>query len=228
MDRMPFFNFAYPEQWELLADIRKSEGERQVFPCPANADHYEGDRRISELYLEVQHNDRAEQVIWGDGCAIHESILESFSREGFTGYRTKPATVCFQDGTISREYRELVITGWAGVARKESGMQIVESCPSCHWGWYSPIKDYSKVIDWDQWTGDDFFVVWPLRGMILCTERVAVWLKRNSVRSLTLEKGFAVLEECKALSNAKTFGGRLSSFFPEDLAIKYGRAIGLE
>lgn len=228
---IPFFNFTFPKDSErLLAGVNEMAVEREVFPCPISNAHDEGDRRIAPLYFELKHDNRYEHIIWSWDlqCAVHKKILEGFASQGFTGYRVEPATVSFQDGYISHDYFEFRVVGWAGVAKEESGMHVVDSCPACHWSWYSPIEDYRNVIDWDQWTGEDFFVVWPLRGFTLCTERVANWLKEQKVKSYRMLKEFAILEESPALSKQKTFGGRLSSFFPEDLAIKYGRPLGLE
>jgi hypothetical protein len=225
---IPYFNFTYPWAERLMADCNKSFGERETFSCPISPTHNDGDRRISPLYLEVKHNRRDEQIIWGGGCAIHESILAEFEKESFTGYRVKPATVRFQDGTVSEEYHEFIVTGWAGVMSPESGVHVVKSCPGCHWKVYSPITNYEKIIDWSQWTGEDFFIVAPLSSYRLCTERVANWLRKHKVKSFRLENGFAEREGDSIISKLSLPGVRLSAHLPEDLAIKYGRPLGLE
>lgn len=155
-------------------------------------------------------------------------VIEQFEHEGFTGYRTKPAQITFLDGSTSDEYREFTVTGWAGVVRPESGMKVLESCSGCKWKNYGPITDFDNVIDWSQWTGEHFFFVWPLTGHILCTERTAKWLQASGIRSFQIGRGFELLEKRK---NRLTFGiprGPLSDDLPEDLAIKYGRPLGLE
>jgi len=140
-----------------------------------------------------------------------------------TGFRLKPVTVRFRDGHLSSEYYHLVVVGWAGIARSESGIRLIESCPHCLNKQYSPLVDGTKLIDWDQWTGEDFFMVWPLPNYTLITPRVAELLEKKHVKSYTLqhpvrddwgERRFAV--------------GRLSAHLPDDLARKYGEPLGLE
>ena len=198
----------------------------QVRPCPLTSDHLDGSRRVSELILTVKHNRRDEMIIWWlSGCVVHERLLAQFEQQGFTGFRVRQATVRFRDGTMSREYRELIVTGWAGIARTESGVRVVESCSACHYKRYSGFTDVEQLIDWEQWTGEDFFMVWPLPLFILVTERVASWLLSHKVKSLTLA-GLHDLDP-----GVVGFGftvGRLSDFLPEDLALRYGKPLGLE
>jgi hypothetical protein len=84
------------------------------------------------------------------------------------------------------------------------------------------------VVDWSQWTGEDFFIVWPTAAYKLVTERVAQWFLARKVKSVRLEGGFTEREGQPILSNLGFTVGRLSDYLPEDLAIKYGRAFGLE
>jgi len=166
-------------------------------------------------------------MIWGwtGGCAVHESLLAEYEQEGFTGYRTKPATILFRDGQESNEYREFIVTGWAGVASRESGVQLLEECPGCFRRQYSAIKDYDRLIDWDQWTGEDFFIVWPMPRFALVTKRVSAWLKRRKVKSFSLSR----LEDIPDIvANLGFTVVSLSESIPEDLAIKYGGPLGLE
>lgn len=210
-----------------MADFGKSFGSQENLPCPTNL-HLEGYRRVGALYLEVNHNKRDELIIWGAGYAIHKHILEEFEKEGFTGYRTKPALVRFRDGSTSTEYCEFIVTGWAGMASSESGIHEVARCPACHRKEYSAITDYRRIVDWKHWTGEDFFIVWPLAGYDLCTERVAHWLRARKVKSFRLEKELEQRERDPFMSKQGFTVSRLSFVLPEDLAIKYGRPLGLE
>lgn len=211
-----------------MADFNKSFGERESIRCPISPLHDGGHRRVGPLYLEVKHDRRDELIIWGHGLAIHEKTLDGFEKGGFTGYRVRPATVRFRDGATSTEYREFIVTGWAGVASPESGVHLVESCPACLRKEYTPITNFEKVIDWSQWTGEDFFVVWPMMGYRLVTERVAKWLLAHKVKSFRLEKEFEVRKRDSIISKLNIPAGRLSLYFPEDLASKYGKPLGLE
>ena len=222
-----FFQFQNPSALELLSDLEKElkHYEYRKFP---ECGHKSGYRKGELRYFYVKHNDRSEHIIWGSDVAVHASVIEQFEREGFTGFRTQPAKVTFLDGQTSDEYREFTVTGWAGVVRPESGMRLLDNCPMCLRKNYGPITDFDHVIDWDQWTGEDFFFVWPLTGHRLCTERAAKWLEASGIRSFLLGRGFELLEKEKKSLYFGIPRGRLSKYLPEDLAIKYGRPLGLE
>ena len=83
-----------------------------------------------------------------------------------------------------------------------------------------------NLIDWSQWTGEDFFIVWPMPGFMLITERVAELLLRLKVRSFELRDLYHDFDQW--ILNSGYTVSRLSNFLPEDLAIKYGAPIGLE
>jgi hypothetical protein len=162
---------------------------------------------------------------------VHNSITTEFRNRGFTGYRLRPATVRFRDGTVSQEYSELLVTGWAGIARPECGIRLAESCPGCPYKKYTALKDSDQLIDWSEGTGEDFFIVWPLPMFTLVTRRVADALQSLRVKSYqlgtlrALERRFIP----DLLTSAAGFTvGALSQFMPDDVAIKYGKALGLE
>jgi hypothetical protein len=154
-------------------------------------------------------------------CLVHEKLLAEFRKANLTGYRTRPATLRFRDRAVTTEYQELVVTGWGGMARPESGIKLRKSCPACRWKKYTPLTDAEQLIDWNQWTGDDFFIVWPLQMFTLITERAAELLLGLDIRS------FAIA----GLDDTCQFGfgtGRLSNRMPLDLALRYGGPLGLE
>jgi len=223
-----YFNLHRPNSDRLIGD-NKSYGNRERISCPITAEHLDGSRRIGPISIQMDHNSRDEMMIWCylEGPVVHEQLLAEFAQQGFTGYRTKPATVRFRDGSVSTEYQEFIVTGWAGMASPESGIQVQvkKSCPVCHWKNYSGITNYEKLIDWSQWTGDDFFIVWPMPLYILITERVAQWFLGRGVKSFCLKE----LDDFdQPVGTAGFCPGLLSNYFPEDLAIKYGRPLGLE
>jgi hypothetical protein len=228
MESMHFFQFEGPYDRGPLFHSEMKYSQLRNEECPVGGKHKSRTYRIGGLHCYLKHNHRDEQILWGGDIAIHASVLERFESEGFTGFRTKPAKVTFRDGATSDEYREFIVTGWAGTVRPESGMRLLDSCPGCLWKNYGPIHDFTQVIDWDQWTKEDFFIVWPLTGHRLCTERAAKWLETSGIRSFCLGRGFERLEKKK---NSLSFGiprGPLAEYLPEDLAIKYGRPLGLE
>jgi hypothetical protein len=223
-----FYQFQGPSSYELLADSNAISQQWEYSSCPAGGKHGKSGRRIGPLHYVVKHSDRQEHIIWGPQIAVHKSVVERLETEGFSGFRTQPAKVTFSDGTTSDEYKEFTVTGWAGVVLPESGMRLLYSCPGCLWKNYGPITDFNNVIDWEQWTGEDFFFVWPLIGQRLCTERAAKWLEASGLRSFCLGHGFELLESKKERLNFGIPRGPLSRVLAEDLAIKYGRPLGLE
>lgn len=221
-----YFNLQGPDSERLRGDS-ETEVEYETVHCPITTEHADGSRRISPLAVTLKHNLRDETMIWCwvEGLVIHEQLLEGFKQQGFTGYRTRAATVRFRDGKLSNEYHEFIVTGWAGVATAESGVRVSKGCPVCHWKKYTGITNYEKLIDWSQWSGDDFFIVWPLPRYVLITERVAHWILSHDVKSYSL-RGLDDFDHPVGASGFTV--GRLSSFVPEDVAIKYGRSLGLE
>jgi len=220
-----YFNLRPPEPELLLAE-NESYGNRVYGHCSITTEHIEGSHRVGPLSAKVRHNRRDEMLIWCrvEGVAIHEGLLSKFEQQGFTGYRTGPAVVRFGDGVQSDEYRELVVTGWAGMAQPESGIQVKDSCPACHWKNYTGITNYEKLIDWGQWTGEDFFLLWPMPRFTLVTERVAEWFLSSAVKSFDLRG----LDDFDSPVGVRGFGpGRLSDYLPDDLAIRYGAPLGL-
>ena len=159
------------------------------------------------------------------GLVFHSSVVEEFEKRGITGYRLKPAKVRFRNGSVSNEYSGLVVTGWAGVAPAESGIELLEGC-ECGYKKYSSLKHPEHLIDWAQWTGEDFFMVWPLPNYLMITKRVAEALSELKVKSYSLESMLSPPPSC-----GRDWGfsaGALSEYLPYDVAVKYGTPLGLQ
>lgn len=210
----------------FYGDGNESYSNREHTPCTITRKHLDGSHRVGQLNLQMHHNDRREWIIWSmAGTVIRQDMLKEFDKEKFSGFRTEPATVRFRDGTISQDYREFIITGWAGIARPESGVKIRQDCPGCHWKTYTAIKDPEKLIDWSQWSGEDFFVVWPLPLFMFVTERVANWFKAKKSRRYSVR---GPGDRGELIGGSGFTVARLSNYMPIDLALKYGRPLGLE
>jgi hypothetical protein len=211
-----------PESDRLLATEVGRTTRWETSYCPTGDEHFDGQRRVTDLSVRVNHDRDDEQMIWtwGGECLVHESLVAEFRAHGFSGFQLKPATVRFREGRISRSYQEIVVVGWAGIAPPESGIHVVRQCPKCHWKAYSNLIDGEHLVDWSQWTGEDFFMVWPLPTFILITERVTNFLRRERVKSYSLKALYRTRDGFSV--------PRLSSFLPNDLARKYGKPLGLE
>src|SRR5258708_350692 len=188
-DAMPeFFHLGEPESERLLASTDEAAPYQvRRITCPLNPDHNHS-RPTSPVALQVKHNKQDEWMIssWLGERVVHQALVAEFEKRKFTGYRLKPATVRFRDGALSSDYSELIVVGWAGVAPPESGIHLIDECPGCMLKHYSGLQDAERLIDWNQWTGEDFFVVWPLPAIPLITKRVAEALGELQVKSYRL------------------------------------------
>ena len=175
---------AIQSRW-LRATNTNADG--QVSVCPVNREHRTWNPTGDDV--ELRHSKRDQWLIssTSDGFLVHARLAEEFEKRGFTGYTLRPATVRFRDGDLSRDYWRFVVTGSAGVASPDSGMELLEACPGCEYRRFGPLKHPEKLIDWTQWTGADFFTVEPYRNRILITKRVADVLEELRVKSYQLE-----------------------------------------
>jgi len=184
-----FYCLAAPDSDRLLAagDLASTPGARPCPPCPTNPNHGhcvtpETDEQVdAPVILDVRHNTRGQLLIWSwppwPCVAFHNSLLQKMHEAGFTGYELRPATVRFRDGLLTHDYQRLQVTGWGGLANPESGIRLMKACPGCLYKSYSSLSDSSTLIDRSQWTGEDFFMVWPLQYYIFVTERIAEFLR---------------------------------------------------
>jgi hypothetical protein len=215
-----------PNAWQLLAKP-VTPPNIQEMPCG----QHRVLRRRDELTLEVKHNRHEESMIGTltSEIVIHSRLAAELERQGFTGYRLKPATVRFRDGSISTEYSQLFEVGWAGIARPESGIRLLRKCPHCPCKEYSPLRDADQLVDWSQWSGDDFVVLWPI-GRCLITQRVAEMLTALKASShLIMDLKNLEGKEYGAPPNACGFTGvPLSNLMPQDVAVKYEKFVATE
>ena len=125
-----YFRLTRPDSSRLPV-VSNRETPEQVFECPTGGHRLTS--RSTKLALEVSHNRRDTWIISTlfDNMVFHARLLEEFEKRGITGYRLKPATVRFRDGVVSDDYSELIVTGWAGIAPPESGIELTEACGGC-------------------------------------------------------------------------------------------------
>ncbi len=226
-----YFYLHGPGSRRLTASDTVEDGQEvRVCPSTSGMSQHRSIRRTQDLALEVSHRKREELMIWSiDGLVMHNRLLDEFERKGFTGLRRRPATVRFRDGYLSMDYSEAIVTGWGGHARVESGIRLTEECAGCGSRRYTGLEDSSELIDWKQWSGDDFFIVWPLPNYRMITSRVADELASLGIRSYHL--GSPSDLERRAQPDGLSVGysvGPVSEHLPEDVALKYSNAYGLE
>jgi hypothetical protein len=181
----------------------------------------------ARIDAQVSHDKRDEPVIWTTPfprCLVHDRFAAELRSLCFKGLRFGPATVRFRNGFVSDEYKRLVVTGWAGIAHPESGVRLLKCCSGCAVREYSPLTKPSRIVDVEQWQGDDFFLVWPLLDYVFVTGRAAecfqsVRVRGCSVRALKLT---ATKEEIFGWGDGFTVTG-LAGALPKILAAKYRR-----
>ncbi len=141
---------------------------------------------------------------------------------GATGYflRETDVKLGFEHEPWERDYRQMVITGWGGVAK---GIHRVESYrgKQC----YTLPDDLRNFFDFNQWDGTDFFDIWPACGFYV-TERIANIIKEEKIKGLHLRSletvSFTPVDEKVGL-----IGHPLRSLFPEDRARDIGEPLGI-
>lgn len=175
---------------------------------------------------------------FGPQWLIQDRVLKLFQEEGFTGFevypletdvliRQKRESLC--DDVIGVKAKdieqmevpklwEMLVTGWGGVARPESGMRLLD--PS---GEYSEWTDASLIMDEKQWDGSDFFIVWPIPFNIFVTDRVAKFIRRNKLTGARL----VPVEQMEPLSSSSCGPGKLHQWLPEQKARELGEPLGI-
>ncbi len=146
-------------------------------------------------------------------------LLESI---GATGYvmRETNSKLGFEHEPWERDYRQMVITGWGGVAK---GIHRVESYRGKHC--YSLPDDPRDFFDVQQWDGSDFVMVWPACG-ILVTQRIADLVQSEKIKGLHLQSletvSFTPVDE-----KVGFIGHPLRTTYPEDRAREIGEPLGI-
>jgi hypothetical protein len=186
----------------------------------------------------MSHSRRDELIIWAHSpgsCVVHEQLLAEMDKRGFTGYTHVPSEVRFTDGTVSREYHRIEVIGFGGLARPESGIRLVSECPGCSLRGYGRLEDARQLIDESQWTGEDFFFVWPLYSRWLITARVGEYLKTAKIKTCVVQPlmpiwddidyplGFRIPDAIYERTGVSISVGSVRNMYPEELVNKYRR-----
>jgi hypothetical protein len=205
-----------PESTSKLAEWDHDVTDLEEVVCPLDEGHRRAGRRLSELSVTLPRGFVPDIVwTWQSECLIRDSVLRLFRREAFSGFDIKPVRVRFKSGRGEPPALwELVLTGWGGIARPESGIKRTYFCEACKHVQYSGLVNSEYLFDETQWDGSDFFMVWPMPRFILITQRVA-----NCILDHRLSG--AVIKHVQELSGVGKDGfscGRLSYWMPESRA----------
>jgi hypothetical protein len=208
-----------PAEWDESVDL---EG----VTCPVNPGHQRAGKRLGDLRI-VLPNRKPDDFVWTwySDLLIGENAIAILRRAKITGFMTKPVEAHFRNGEKTSEgFRELVVTGWGGMARPESGIQLdqKQSCDVCGMLRYTGLKYPQEIVDESQWDGSDIFMVWPLPAYPIVTRRFVDIVREHrlsGLKCLPIDK----LEQTEGYSP-----GRLSYSMPEDRARMLGVPLGIE
>jgi len=229
MAQARFWNLYAPKSQTRRAEWVSGEVGVEGILCPLHEGHRAGGKRLTDLSITLPGGTVQDFVwTWQSECLVQDRVVEMFEAKGFTGYDVRPARARFKR-SVGREpprLWELIVTGWGGMASKESGIKLIERCEGCGHTVYSGSSNPGALIDVSQWDGSDFFIVWPLPKFIFVTDRVAQVIRENRLTG-------AMLTQPKDLDLSGgllgTFSpGRLSDWMPEERARQLGAVLGLD
>ena len=220
-----FWNLCGPKSLRKLAEWVDDAMDLEQVVCPIDPGHRRGGKRLTDLSICLPGGTVQDFVwTWYSECLIQDHVLDLFRRESFTGFDVKPVKARFKSGTAEPpKLWELVLTGWAGPAKPESGVRRVQYCEACRDATYSEVTDGSQLIDASQWDGSDFFMIWPMPGLIFVTDRVAECIRAQRLTGTVLKH----VHELTGFGEGGLGGGRLSDWMSEARARELGEAAGI-
>jgi len=197
----------------------------EIITCPIDSGHQHSGKRLINLNVVLQDGAVEDFVwTWYSECLVQERTLELLRSNGFTGFEVKPVNSRFVDSAKNPpKLWEIVLTGWAGLARPESGIQLDgrRSCSACGHLRYTGLQNPEELIDRSAWDGSDFFMVWPMPRYLFITERVRDAILDNHLSGVQI----TAISELK-----KTDGfspGRLRYCMPDERARQLGEPLGI-
>jgi hypothetical protein len=176
-----------PRAESQLAVWAKDEVDVSTRDCPVNPAHTRLGDRTAELSV-ILPNPPVRQLVWSwhGEMLIQDSAATAFQNAGFKQFELRKAATRFRvTSQESPKFWEFLHRGWGGMARPESGIQLLEQCEHCGRSVYSGLTHPEALIDPVQWDGSDIFMVWPLPKIIFVTDRVRQFVIANNLRDVT-------------------------------------------
>jgi hypothetical protein len=195
-------------------------------PCPVNAEHRGAFRRLSPVRVLLRGGSVDDFVwTWYSECLIQDRVLQLFRDAGLRGYEVKPAHARFRKPSRPvPKLWELVVLGWGGMARPESGVRLTSMCPGCGDMEYQGFTDATHLIDENQWDGSDFFMVWPYPVYKFVSDRVADLVRREKLTGVQV-KDLPSLNVGRTVRGASP--GALTDWMPDARAKQLGQPLGI-
>jgi hypothetical protein len=174
-----------------MLGIVTSRGHSGAIRCPLfPKDHLRPGRPTGDLRVEFPNQALADDFLWTweSDCLISLSLSSRLKSSTITGFETRPVEITVGEVAVEHDKEQFVTVGWGGLAKPESGVRLDESksCSACGHLVYRGVRDWSRLIDFQQWDGSDIFIVWPLPRFILVTDRAAQLLNRIRTREMKL------------------------------------------
>lgn len=177
-------------------DDRLGDGPGMRFEtesCSSNPEHLVRQRRLRPLRLIAPVRPLTDfQWTQYDECVVNARVKAAFTEAEISGvtFRKVESFTTAGDRFNTHELHELVVTGWGGMARENSGVKVIEECPYCHRRVFSCFTSPGQMFDLERWDGSDVFLIWPLPRYILAIGKVRDLIATNRfsgvrVRSIT-------------------------------------------
>lgn len=161
---------------------------------------------------------------WMSECLIQDRALRIFEQENLTGFSALLASAVSKISGARIQVHELEVSGWGGMAPKETGIREVERCAGCGHLLYSRLERPEKLIDIRHWDGSDFFIVWPLPRFRFVTERVVEVCQQYGITGAIFSRNWPI-DRNKSTGFAP---GRLSHYMSPERAHMLGEPFGIE
>jgi hypothetical protein len=194
--------------------------------CPA---HQRAGKRLTNLSVVLLDGPLEDFVRTSSSeQLLQDHVLELFRRHEFSGFEVKPVAARFEKSPEpAPKLWELVLTGWAGVAKPESGIRLDESasCNACGMLRYTGLTNAEHLIDESKWDGSDFFMVWPLPMYVFVTERVVNMIDEYHLTGIRIEAVSELKQSPHVIPGYSP--GRLSYSMPEKRARELGEPLGI-
>lgn len=210
-----------------LATWVDDEVQLEQITCYVNSNHRRVGPRRKPLSILLPRLSVEDFVwTWYSDLLIQEHVLEFLEEHSLSGYTTRLAKCGFKGKKSTASPPSLFefrVTGWGGMAARESGIRLIKSCESCGLLRYSAASGPERLIDSSQWDGSDFFMVWPLPRYIFMTEKAASLLR------FARFKGIVILPVWKLdLGDTGFSPGRLSYWMEPERARLLGGPLGID
>jgi hypothetical protein len=215
-----YYHFDYPDKG--FCEPTGPKWKTVDIVCSLNPGHARRGHRLSSISVTVPWKQPPDVLHSFVEWLPQKHVVETLRREGVTGFTTTPATAVMKRALDPVTVCELKVIGWGGVLPTWTGVALEQRCPECHWKRYSAFTGDLDLIDLDDWSGSDFFMIWPLPAYVFVTRKVREIFKRRGFSGVRFSRQFPSGGEAGGFSP-----GGLSGWLPEDRAHAIGDPLGI-